>query len=86
MYNKAEQSISDLPDTPPLLHPLHHVYQIHQVVSLNCTSPFSKPPAELTFFVNNEPVSKWVYYAINMYARNMNGQLSANAGPSVLCL
>lgn len=46
----------DLPDTPPTLSYVQPAYLLHQEVRFDCTSPLSKPPAEINFYVNNEPV------------------------------
>lgn len=49
--------IADLPDTRPRISGSRPVYEVHQMVTLTCTSPGSKPAATLTFYINGEKVS-----------------------------
>lgn len=45
------------PSSPPLLtaHPTHDGrYRVGDMFELNCTSPPSKPPAKLRYFINNQ--------------------------------
>lgn len=37
---------------------MRYHYSVGQLVTLNCTSPASQPEAQLTWLINNHPVSK----------------------------
>ena len=54
----GEMTVLDLPDTKPILkggRPRGH--KVGEWMHLNCTSPNSKPPAKLKWYINNEIVS-----------------------------
>ena len=54
----GEMTVLDLPDTKPILKggkPRGH--KVGEWMNLNCTSPNSKPPAKLKWYINNEIVS-----------------------------
>ncbi|KAF2350626.1 Immunoglobulin-like domain [Trinorchestia longiramus] len=71
----ARLEMVDLPDSPPMLSPLQPVYELHQMVQLNCTSLNSSPPASLAFFINNEPVNPaWVSHNDSFRSRFVDGQ------------
>ena len=49
--------VSDLPDGPPSLSSVLPAYQMHQDVFFQCVSLRSSIPSNITFYINNEPVS-----------------------------
>ncbi|XP_042864413.1 uncharacterized protein LOC122248464 [Penaeus japonicus] len=50
----AYMTVVDLPDEKPRISVPQDTYQLEEDVTLNCSSPRSQPPAELTFYVNGE--------------------------------
>jgi hypothetical protein len=50
--------VSDLPDSGPKIHTEKDRYVPGETLNANCTSPPSKPPASLSFLLNNQPVSR----------------------------
>ncbi|XP_071514195.1 uncharacterized protein [Panulirus ornatus] len=50
----ATMTVVDLPDEKPRFSGARASYQMHEEVSLNCSSPHSQPPATLTFYINDE--------------------------------
>lgn len=50
----AYMTVVDLPDEKPRISVPQDTYQLEEDVFLNCSSPRSQPPAELTFYVNGE--------------------------------
>lgn len=50
-------TFSELPDDRPIITGLKSKYKIEDIVALNCTSRNSKPSANLTWYINNKPVS-----------------------------
>uniref|UniRef100_A0A1B6M6F8 Ig-like domain-containing protein n=1 Tax=Graphocephala atropunctata TaxID=36148 RepID=A0A1B6M6F8_9HEMI len=50
--------VVDLPDSGPEIHTEKERYEAGDVLNANCTSPPSKPPASLSFLLNNHPVGK----------------------------
>lgn len=46
-----------LPNEDPKISGEERIYQVGDIVNLNCTSGLSYPPARLRWFVNNEQVS-----------------------------
>lgn len=50
--------VAALPESPPVIHTEHDRYEPGDTLRANCTSPPSKPAANLSFFVNNIPVSR----------------------------
>ncbi|XP_068229239.1 cell adhesion molecule 3-like isoform X2 [Palaemon carinicauda] len=70
----ASMNIVDLPDTKPQIRGAEINYQLHEEVSLNCTSPRSQPPATLTFYVNDEQAEpSWLlpYQVIEEYGTGL---------------
>ncbi|XP_064121059.1 uncharacterized protein LOC135225655 [Macrobrachium nipponense] len=70
----ASMNIVDLPDTKPQIRGADRNYQLHDEVSLNCTSPRSQPPATLTFYVNDEQAEpSWLvpYQVIEEYGTGL---------------
>lgn len=49
--------VTALPESPPVIHTEHDRYEPGDTLRANCSSPPSKPPASLSFFLNNIPVS-----------------------------
>ena len=60
-------TFADVPDIRPYIEGVQREYQSHQQVNLNCSSPRSKPPANLTFYINDEPV---IILCLSQYAIN----------------
>lgn len=55
---KGEMFVLDLPDSKPiLLGGNHRGYKVGEWLDANCSSPNSKPPALLKWYINNEQVS-----------------------------
>ncbi|XP_069189058.1 uncharacterized protein [Procambarus clarkii] len=50
----ATMVVVDLPDEDPRLSRSSLSHQLHEAVSVNCSSTRSQPPAALTFYVNQE--------------------------------
>jgi hypothetical protein len=48
---------ADLPDEKPRITGIKEKYQIGETLEALCTSWQSHPPANLTWFINEEPVS-----------------------------
>lgn len=48
--------VADLPDSGPVIRTEKDRYEAGEVLRANCTSPPSKPPASLSFLLNNHPV------------------------------
>ncbi|GFG32006.1 hypothetical protein Cfor_08526, partial [Coptotermes formosanus] len=48
--------VVSLPESPPVIHTEHDRYEPGDTLRANCSSPPSKPPASLSFFLNNIPV------------------------------
>ena len=49
--------VVDLPDSKPiLLGGDHKGYKVGEWMDVNCSSPNSKPPATLKWYINNEQV------------------------------
>ena len=48
---------SDLPDDKPRITGIKEKYQLGERLEAMCTSWQSHPPANLTWFINEEPVS-----------------------------
>lgn len=46
-----------MPKHDPLITGLKHFYEFGELVSANCTSDMSSPPASLTWYLNDEKVS-----------------------------
>jgi len=54
---QKEMSVVDLPDSKPLITGANpRGYKVGQLLDVNCSSPNSKPPAELKWYINNEMV------------------------------
>jgi hypothetical protein len=49
--------VPDLPDEKPRITGIKEKYQIGESLEALCTSWQSHPPANLTWFINEEPVS-----------------------------
>ncbi|KAK4320823.1 hypothetical protein Pmani_008335 [Petrolisthes manimaculis] len=57
----ATLSVVDLPDEKPRIVGVQSAYQVHEEVTVNCSSYNSFPPATLSFYVNDEPAEpSWV--------------------------
>ena len=53
----GEMTVIDLPDTKPHIQGGEvRGHRVGQWLDLNCSSPNSNPPAELKWYINNEPV------------------------------
>ena len=53
------------PSSPPVLTdqpPLDGRYRVGDILMINCTSPPSKPPAKLRYFINNKMVKNVVEF------------------------
>ena len=48
---------SDLPDDHPRITGVHEQYEPGEGITATCTSWHSNPPANLSWFINGEPVS-----------------------------
>jgi hypothetical protein len=56
---QGEMRVIDLPDSKPILtggNP--RGYRVGEWLDVNCSSPNSKPPAVLKWYINNEMVSE----------------------------
>lgn len=49
--------ISDVPENRPIIHGIKAKYRVGDTLRANCTSKFSKPAANLTWFINDIIVS-----------------------------
>ncbi|XP_061705139.1 uncharacterized protein LOC133516302 [Cydia pomonella] len=49
------------PATPPTIHTSQHYYMPGDVLRANCSSGPSRPPSELSFFLNDQPVTPGSY-------------------------
>ncbi|XP_071516212.1 uncharacterized protein [Panulirus ornatus] len=59
----ATMTVVDLPDEKPRITGAQGIFQTHEEVLLNCSSPGSQPPATLSFYVNNEQADPaWVVH------------------------
>ncbi|XP_066581088.1 uncharacterized protein [Prorops nasuta] len=50
----ATMDVAELPGERPSIHGLKRKYRIDDVVRLNCTSARSRPPANLTWYINGQ--------------------------------
>ncbi|XP_045535302.1 uncharacterized protein LOC106714156 [Papilio machaon] len=50
-----------LPPSSPVIHTSQHYYMPGDILRANCTSGPSRPPSELTFYINDIPVSPGMY-------------------------
>jgi len=55
LIKKAHMQVVDLPDDKPRLTGIKEKYQIGETLEAMCTSWQSHPPANLTWFINEEP-------------------------------
>ena len=54
---KGHMTVLDLPDRAPELRGAHNGgYRVGDWLDVNCSSPNSKPPAMLKWYINNEKV------------------------------
>lgn len=54
---KAFHLFSALPKHDPIITGLKHFYEFGELVSANCTSDMSSPPASITWYLNDEKAS-----------------------------
>nr|XP_053651961.1 uncharacterized protein LOC128701980 [Cherax quadricarinatus]XP_053651962.1 uncharacterized protein LOC128701980 [Cherax quadricarinatus] len=54
----ANMTIVDTPDTKPKVGGLEASYRDGETISLNCTSPRSRPPATLTWSINGHQIAQ----------------------------
>ncbi|XP_075211002.1 uncharacterized protein LOC142318314 [Lycorma delicatula] len=52
----THMAVHQIPDRGPVVHTNQQHYKTGDVLSANCTSPPSRPPATLSFLLNNNPV------------------------------
>ncbi|XP_063587623.1 uncharacterized protein LOC134764876 [Penaeus indicus] len=67
-------TVVDLPDEKPRISVPQDTYQLEEVVALNCSSPRSQPPAELTFYVNGEQADPSWLIPHNAISEESNSQ------------
>lgn len=56
-FNVFDLLFLAMPKHDPLITGLKHFYEFGELVSANCTSDMSSPPASLTWYLNDEKVS-----------------------------
>lgn len=54
----ATMNVVELPSQRPSIHGLRRKYRMEDMLRLNCTSGRSKPPANLTWYINDGPAMK----------------------------
>ena len=57
IFLKYSPNFSDLPDDHPRITGVHEQYEPGEGITATCTSWHSNPPANLSWFINGEPVS-----------------------------
>lgn len=75
---KAFDLFPALPKHDPLITGLKHFYEFGELVSANCTSDMSSPPASLTWYLNDEKVSLTNKLDVHTYMSFQNTKLFAN--------
>lgn len=67
-HAKSYLNVVSRPRDRPELHVNKDKYNVGDVLLANCTSYPSRPPASLTFHINNSPVSFFFYIYIQQYS------------------
>lgn len=58
-----------MPKHDPVITGLKHFYEFGELVTANCTSDMSSPPASLTWYLNDEKVSSTSQFYIFQFAK-----------------
>lgn len=59
--------ITDVPLSKPIITELKKWYSLGDILKGNCTAQYSKPAANLTWFINNKPVSIYIIIKATVY-------------------
>ena len=70
IFLKYSPNFSDLPDDHPRITGVHEQYEPGEGITATCTSWHSNPPANLSWFINGEPVSIFVTKSQQQYQKN----------------
>ncbi|XP_076067804.1 uncharacterized protein LOC143040592 [Oratosquilla oratoria] len=58
-FAQGNLTVIDLPDSAPVLEGARTSYRLNDRVDVNCTSPMSKPAADLEWYINGEKASQY---------------------------
>jgi hypothetical protein len=62
----AEMEVIDVPQSKPIITEIKTHYRINELIRGNCSSQYSRPAANLTWLLNDMPVSLTILFILHL--------------------